>query len=252
VFHAGQADADILSSDVQDLHTYKNSFKTNWVTVHDTAVDGFSTFDANAAAKTASATPFKRPENGVFRPTPNRPFTQFYFTETGDTNSLTQAGSIYGGFGGVFSLSQASPSAASGVLKLVVLGDAVHSGFDNIAFFNNSQVMVVEDAGDTLHGQRNALDSGYVYDVTKDYSNAANTAVRFLAEGRDSAATLDSATSGLSPNADNEITGIHVSNGDASVAGLLGALAPTPFVNGWRVFWTQQHGDNNTWEVVKK
>jgi len=73
--------------------------------------------------------------------------------------------------------------------------------------------------------------------------------VRFLAEGRDASATLDSATSGLG-GGDNEITGIHVSNGNASVWGLLGSQTPTPFKNGWRVFWTQQHGDNNTWEIV--
>src|SRR5262249_52744831 len=47
VFHAGQVDADILSQDVKDLHTYGNQFATQWVTVHDTAVDGTSPFDAN-------------------------------------------------------------------------------------------------------------------------------------------------------------------------------------------------------------
>src|SRR5712691_5883881 len=36
VFHAGQADADILSQDVRDLHTYGNVFQTKWVTLHDT------------------------------------------------------------------------------------------------------------------------------------------------------------------------------------------------------------------------
>jgi hypothetical protein len=24
---------------------------------------------------------------------------------------------------------------------------------------------------------------------------------------------------------------------------------PRPFSQGWRVFWTQQHGDNVTWEL---
>ena len=41
VFHAGQADADILSQDVKDLHTYGLVFQTDWVTIHDTAIDGF-------------------------------------------------------------------------------------------------------------------------------------------------------------------------------------------------------------------
>jgi hypothetical protein len=250
VFHAGQADADILSQDVADLHTYGKRFATKWVTVHDTAVDGFGVYDANAAAKNALATPFKRPENGVFRPAIGMRFSEFYFTETGDTNNLTQAGQAYGGFGAVFRLQQSGPNANSGVLSMLYLADRDHSGFDNIAFASDRQLLVVEDAGDTMHTQRNALDSGYAFDVTADYSNPANQPVRFLAEGRDASATLDSATAGLSSNADNEITGIHVSDGDPSVFGLLGNKVPTPFRNGWRVFWTQQHGDNNTWEIV--
>jgi hypothetical protein len=48
---------------------------------------------------------------------------------------------------------------------------------------------------------------------------------------------------------DNEITGIHVSNGDPSIDGLLGRQTPHPFNDGWRVFWTQQHGDNVTFEI---
>ena len=84
-FHAGQADADILSQDMKDLHTYGNEFQTRWVTIHDTAVDGDAPFDANALAKANHATPFKRPENGQFRP--GSFFTQFFFAETGDTNA---------------------------------------------------------------------------------------------------------------------------------------------------------------------
>jgi hypothetical protein len=35
------------------------------------------------------------------------------------------------------------------------------------------------------------------------------------------------------------------------VNGLLGAKIPAPFRNGWRLFYNQQHGDNNAWEVLK-
>jgi len=35
------------------------------------------------------------------------------------------------------------------------------------------------------------------------------------------------------------------------VNGLLGAKIPTPFRNGWRLFYNQQHGDNNAWEILK-
>jgi hypothetical protein len=252
VFHDGQADADILSSDVKDLHTYKNTFNTIWVTVNDTDVDGFKVFDANAAAKAALATPFKRPENGVFRPNKEAPFQQFFFTETGDTNNDSQAGRSYGGYGAVFRLTQKKPTDNTGKLSLFYLSDAAHSGFDNITFAGVNELIVVEDAGDTMHTQRNALDSGYLFNLNVDYSVDGVQPVRFLAEGRDASATLDSATSGLSSNADNEITGIHVSNGDASIKGLFGAQEPTLFRNGWRLFWNQQHGDNNSWEIVPR
>jgi hypothetical protein len=41
-----------------------------------------------------------------------------------------------------------------------------------------------------------------------------------------------------------------VSDGDPTAGGLLGAKDPRPFRMGWRVFWTQQHGDNTTFEVL--
>ena len=56
---------------------------------------------------------------------------------------------------------------------------------------------------------------------------------------------------GYQNDGDNEITGIHVSNGDPSIAGLIGTGAPTPFEKGWRVFYTRQHGRNITFEIVK-
>ena len=89
-------------------------------------------------------------------------------------------------------------------------GDLEHSGFDNVAFLTANKVVFVEDAGDGLHSQRNALDSAYVFDVRIDYSNSANQPVRILALGRDSSATMDSAflgTPGYQNDGDNEITG---------------------------------------------
>ena len=133
------------------------------------------------------------------------------------------------------------------------MNDVKHSAFDNCAFFSKNQIIFVEDAGDTLHTQRNALDSAWMLDVTLDYSNPANQPTLFLAEGRDPSATLDSAFSGLAGfqnEGDNEITGIHISNGDPSGAGILGARVPKPFKAGWRVFYTQQHGENFTWEIL--
>jgi hypothetical protein len=43
---------------------------------------------------------------------------------------------------------------------------------------------------------------------------------------------------------------MHVSDGDPSVKGLFGSDVPKLFRKGWRMFWTQQHGDNTTYEVA--
>jgi hypothetical protein len=233
-------------------------FRTRWITIHDTSTDGTQPFHANALAKTAGATPFKRPENGVFKP--GSDFTRFYFTETGDTNAQTEAAANGGGFGGEQELRQASPSADSGTLRLFYRGDLAHTGLDNIQFASRDALAVVEDAGDALHTQRNALDSGYLLSTQVDYSAAgAPSPLRWLAEGRDPSATIDSGLSG-SPgfhnDGDNEITGIHVSDGDPTARGILGARIPELFRaggrhgSGWRAFWTQQHGDNYTWELL--
>lgn len=251
IFNTGQADADIKSQDVLDLHTYGNVFQTNWLTIHDTAVAGNQPFDANALAKTAGGTPFKRPENGQFRPGTN--FTEFYFDETGDTDSLTEAGSEYGGFGSIMKLTLTNGDAGS--LQMLFRGDVMHTALDNCAFWSQDVIVFVEDGGDTLHGHRNAFDSAYAFDVRADYGSAgAPEPVRVVALGRDASATIDSALlangNGFQNDGDNEITGWHVSDGDPSVNGLLGAKIPTPFQNGWRVFYTQQHGDNFTWEVT--
>ena len=78
--------------------------------------------------------------------------------------------------------------------------------------------------------------------------------LRWLAEGRDPSATLDSSNGGFGQNeGDNEITGLHVSDGDPSEEGILGRHTPHPWQGegDWRVFYTQQHGDNWTYEVVR-
>ena len=253
--HAGpivlgsDADADIKSQDVKDLHTYGLQFQTKWVTIHDTATNGFTPFGANGLAKKAGGTPFKRPENGQFRPGTN--FSEFVFDATGDTNALTEAGSEFGGFGALFRLQLFGDT---GVLSLLYRSDVMHSGFDNCGFWDANRVVFVEDAGDTLHTQRNALDSAFLFDLNVDYSNPANQPIRILAQGRDASATVDSqfvGMPGFQNDGDNEITGWHLSDGDPTVNGLLGAKIPQPFRGGWRLFYTQQHGDNNTWEILR-
>ena len=218
------------------------------MTIHDTAVDGTAPFQANPLAVAKNGTPFKRPENGVFRPQTG--FKEFYFDETGDTNA-TSPENANGGWTGVFKLRQKDPSADTGTLSLFYKGDAAHAGFDNVTFISRDQISFVEDAGATLHQQRNALDSGFVLNVETNYADPSNQPIRWLAEGRDASATLDAANGGFGKNEDdNEITGIIVSNGDPGPEGILGAKSPKPFKAGWRWFYTQQHGDNPTYEVI--
>jgi hypothetical protein len=244
-----------------DLHTYGTTLATKWITLTTTnsATSAPGPDDA-ALAKSMGATPFKRPENGLFQPGSH--FTQFYFDETGDTNNdITADDAGVGGYGSIFRLTQ-SPSSNSGTISLFYLGNTDHAGFDNNAFFGGTQVAFVEDRGDTMHGQT-AFDSAWLFDTTVNYADAGNQPIRFIAEGRDASATLDSSISGeygklFSPSksfyndGDNEITGIHVSDGNPSKKGILGEDLPKPFrgAGQWRAFWTQQHGDNVTYELV--
>jgi hypothetical protein len=236
---AAQLSANPSDPIITALHTYGTTLNTTWVKVS----PGTTPYASTALAAAAGATPFKRPENGVFRPGSN--FGEFYFTETGDTNANT---TLPGGFGAVFRLTQKSPSATTGTIAPEWIGDVQHTGFDNIQFASTDNLLVVEDAGDTLHQQRNALDSGYLIQVHGSPEKPEKV-VRWLAEGRDSSATYDATTPVGYNDGDNEITGIHVSDGDASVNGVLGAKAPNLFNGSWRAFWTQQHGDNITWEL---
>ena len=88
-----------------DLHNGA-SYKTAWIDlVTTTSASVLPGPDANKLARDGKATPFKRPENGVFQP--GSGFKKFYFTETGDTNALSPA-TTSGGFGGIFVLTPGS------------------------------------------------------------------------------------------------------------------------------------------------
>jgi hypothetical protein len=242
--------AALNNPDQLALHAYGSSFKTNWVTIHDTAVDGNAPFVAGDKAKAANGTPFKRPENGNFRPGTN--FQQFFFTETGDTNATSPENATgAGGWGSLFKLTL-DRKTGNGTISVFYKGDQAHTGLDNLTFLSADSLAAVEDAGDTLHQQRNALDSGYAFDLGADYSQAGQVPTRWLAEGRDPSATLDAANGGFGKNeGDNEITGIVVSDGDPTLNGILGAKKPHLFANdSWRWFYTEQHGDNHTYEVL--
>lgn len=257
---AANPTGDVFSDRQKKLHTPGTSWDATWVDVHNTAVDGTAPFDANAAAKAAGATPFKRPENLNF--VPGTGFRSLAFVVTGDTDN--RSGSVpdlaaRGAWGAVFRVDFDGPRKA-GKIRCMVLGDAEHASFDNITFHSESEAWITEDRGDTLHTQLNALDSIWAFDL----SHAGSPGVRVVALGRDLSSYRDStyldfiAGGGILPagfvfvnEGDNEPTGIEVSDGDDSVGGLKGRRLH-PFDPEVRSFFTQQHGMNQVFEIIRK
>ena len=126
-----QASQTALNSpDQLALHTYGAKFDTRWVTIHDTATDGTASFNANALALADGGTPFKRPENGQFRPGSH--FGEFYFDETGDTDATSPENDTAGGWGSVFRLKQSSPTSDTGTLSLFYKANQSTAAFDNV------------------------------------------------------------------------------------------------------------------------
>jgi|KBSMisStandDraft_5_1062788.scaffolds.fasta_scaffold33260_4 hypothetical protein len=234
VFHAADPAGDVFSSAQLALHTPGTSYPVDWVTVHDTDVDGTTSFDANAAAKTAGATPFKRPENAQFMPGSN--FRTFFFDPTGDTDSLagTTALAARGSWGSIFRV-DLDESRDAGKISIFVLGDARHASFDNLTFADAHTLLATEDRGDTLHKELNKLDS--VWAFATDGSAGPR---RFVALGRDSLS--------LAKGEDNEPTGLHLSVGSSEVDGMPGTLNNLIHP---RAFLTRQHGENILWEIRK-
>lgn len=240
---------DAFSDNQLKLHTLGASWPVKWVTIHDTAVDGTASFDANAAAKAAGATPFKRPENAQFLP--GSGFQTFFFCPTGDTSTVSgnvAALAARGAWGSIFRV-DLDASRDTGTISIFYLGDSEHASFDNLTFASAKFLLATEDRGDGLHKQLNTLDSVWAFDVTDP--DAAP--VRLIALGRDAASTvdahlLDAGTPGYQNEGDNEPTGLLVSDGDPTIAGLLGAHVPDPAKVRW--FFTQQHGLNRTYEIL--
>jgi len=249
---------DTFGSQILDLHS-GTEFPVKWVTIHDTDTDGTTVFNANALAKTACGTPFKRPENGGFLP--GTKFQHYVFDETGDTSAASGSdpnAAARGAWGSIFELSFPSTGSDTGTVKVVVNGDADHASFDTMALLDDHTILTGEDRGDALHAQLNKLDSLWSFDLNEPLNTITTNGKRLVALGRDPSATADtqhitpdSNTGSTSPSSyqndgDNEVTGVIVSNGVATTRGLLGATAPQ---SGLHIFYTQQHGDNITYEI---
>lgn len=247
---SAQVDADIASTNQLKLHTHGTHWPAKWVTVHTAHAGDTVPFDANAAAKAAGATPFKRPENMAWLP--GSDFKTFFFTPTGDTDQVAGDNPFLqarGSYGAIFRVDlrdghgdgdhdrddrRSRGHGFDGEISLFALGDQAHNSFDNLTFINEHQLLAAEDRGDTLHTQLNTLDSVWAYDVRN------GKAIRFIALGRD-------ATS-IAHGEDNEPTGVFVSDGNPTEQHLLGTEEN---LEGARGFFTMQHGDNKTFEFFR-
>ena len=247
-----QQDADISSTAQLKLHKPGSHYPVRWVTIHTSKAGDSAAFDANATAKAAGATPFKRPENMAWLP--GSDFRTFFFDPTGDTNSIAGENPFLqarGAYGAIFRVDLdrhdgdddrdhdhdrrgPSPSAFDGQISLFVLGDHDHNSFDNLAFVNEGQLLAAEDRGDTLHTELNTLDSIWAFEVR------TAKAKRFVALGRNSTS--------IAHGEDNEPTGVFVSNGGIEKDQLLGTEESLDNARG---FFTMQHGDNDTFEFFK-
>jgi hypothetical protein len=240
---SGHPNGDTRSQNQLLLHTAGASWPVQWVTVHDTAINGTNPFDANAMAKAAGATPFKRPENGQFQP--GSRFRTFFFAITGDTDNVAGTDPVLaarGAWGGIFRV-DLDGNRATGAISLVVLGDADHAAFDNITFADDKDtVLLTEDRGDMLHDQLNKLDSIWAYKLNREHPERS-TAVRFVALGLDRLA-------GVAGEEDNEPTGLHMSEGDSSIRGLIGTREFNK--DRAKLFFTEQHGENNLFDVFPR
>ena len=241
-FNAADPVGDTFSTKQLALHTPGTSNAVVWVKVHDSATDGFAAFNANSLAKTKLATPFKRPENGQFQP--DTDFETFYFVTTGDTDNTSgsvPALAARGAWGALWRVHFDRGNPIGGI-SLAFLGDAVHNSFDNVTFADRCTLLATEDRGDGLHAQLNTLDSVWAFRVCRDDDDRRRPwgPRRLIALGRDAAS--------LAGGEDNEPTGLHVSDGDASVRELVGRKIETDET---RWFVTQQHGFNQVFEIKR-
>ena len=234
----------------RSAHATGSEFKTRWVTIHDTDTDGTTPFDANALAKAAKATPFKRPENGVFRA--GRPASsEFFFTETGDTNSRTEAGGAYGGFGSLQSSPRRirrrrhrAPSRASGrATSSTPASTTSPSSTADRRRGRRGRAATACTASATRWTPRTSLDVDGGLREPAPARAVPRRGPRRVGDVRRRAWPATATTATTRSPASTSPTATRRSRGCSA------PRCPTPFSNGWRMFWTQQHGDNNTYEV---
>jgi hypothetical protein len=114
-------------------------------------------------------------------------------------------------------------------------------------------LLVGEDRGDSLHKDLNKLDSLWSFDISLPLDQVNADAKRLVAEGRDPEATIDAHhleakdVPKFQNDGDNEVTGVTVSDGHVGTGNVQGKHVPS---RNARTFFTQQHGQNITFQIV--
>ena len=202
-------------------------------------------------AKAAHATPFKRPENGLFRP--GSRFGEFYFDETGDTDATSPENGDRGRLDVDLQAHAANPSSDHGQLTLFYKGDQAHAGFDNVAFLSEDNDHVRRGRG--RHAALAAQRARFGLRVRRHAE---------LREPGEPAGAL--ARRGSRPVGDARLGQRRVRQERgrqrdhrhrtcptatrASAASSARRCRRARRPASWRWFYTQQHGDNPTYEVV--
>ncbi len=118
--------------------------------IHDTATMASKSFNANALAKALARA---RSSGRRTRRSCRAPASStFFFCPTGDTDAHAgnqPALAARGAWGSIF---RVSFTGHDGTISIAVLGDAVHSSFDNLTFADSNTILATEDRGDALHG----------------------------------------------------------------------------------------------------
>ena len=209
-----------LTQDLKDLHTYGIVFAPAGSRSTTPAPTARADFDANALAKPKGGTPFKRPENGVFRP--GSGFREFFFTETGDTNALDRGQRRVRRLRRHHEADAAAPVGEPGTLTLFFLGDVEHTALRQHRVLERAPLVAVEDRGrHAAHATQRARLGVVASTPARTTRSRPTRRSRIIAQGRDASATIDSAllgSAGYQNDGDNEITGIHVSDGDPGTA----------------------------------
>lgn len=238
-FNASDPDSDSIAVAQKKLHAPGSRWPFKWVTIREVPANATQSYNATAAAKDAGATPFKRPENMAWLP--GSDFRTFFFSATGDTQmapGMIPELAARGAWGAIFRVDQEQDrrDGYDGYVSLFVLGDAEHAGFDNMVFVDENHLLVAEDRNDALHSQLKFYDSVWDYDIH------TRQGVRLIALG------VDRFCCGQK-SADNEPTGLTVSNGSTETRDMIGTVES---MRNARFFITVQHGKNRVLEILPK